>query len=213
MLEIIPGATSWGLIIFLVILSFWQPITCAVIIIIFDFYWIIRTIYLTTLLIMAYKRLSQERGRDWLADCQDLSPSRDWKKIRHLIIFPIYKEGLEILRPSLEALKACHYPKDKMIVVVAFEERSSHSRERAKILEAEFKADFFGYLSTFHPDGIPGEGRIKGANATWAAKEAREFLDAKEIAYEDIIVSCFDADTCVDKEYFGCLTFIAPCLP
>ncbi len=27
-----------------------------------------------------------------------------------------------------------------------------------------------------HPDGIPGETRTKGANATWAAKKAKEFL-------------------------------------
>jgi len=206
-LEITPGAISWGIILFLIAISVWRPIICAVLIIIFDFYWIIRTVYLTTLLIMAYKKLSQQKSRDWLSDCQRLKSASDWQSVYHLIIFPVYKEGLEILRPSLQALKQCRYPKDRMIVVVAFEERYASSREKAKVLEEEFQKSFLGYLSTFHPDGIPGEARTKGANATWAAKHAKDLLTAKSIPYEDVIVSCFDADTCVDKEYFSCLTY------
>jgi len=206
-LEIIPGFISWGIIIFIIVFSFWHPVLCATAIIIFDFYWLIRTGYLTTLLIMAHRKLLYEKDKDWLAGCQGLSPQKDWQKIYHLIIFPVYKEGLEILRPSLECLRQSHYPKEKMIVVMSFEERHLQSRENAKILEKEFKNIFFGYLSAFHPDGLADEGRTKGANATWAAKQAKEFLSAKLIAYEDVIVSCFDADTCVDKEYFGCLTY------
>ena len=206
-LEIIPGLTSWSIIIFFVLLAIFNPVACAILIIIFDFYWIIRTIYLTTLLIMAYRKLRKQKDRDWLSNCESLAPTQDWSGIYHLIIFPVYKEGPEILSASLEALRQCHYPKEKMIVVVAFEERNSNSRDNAEILESQFKTDFFGYLSTFHPDGIPGEGRTKGANATWAAKQAKEFLDTKGIRYENVIASCFDADTCVDKEYFGCLTY------
>jgi len=206
-LEIIPGFISWGIIIFIIVFSFWHPVLCATAIIIFDFYWLIRTGYLTTLLIMAHRKLFYEKDKNWLADCQGLSPRKDWQNIYHLIIFPVYKEGLEILRPSLECLRQSHYPKEKMIVVMSFEERHLQSRENAKILEKEFKNTFFGYLSAFHPDGLADEARTKGANATWAAKQAKEFLSAKLITYEDVIVSCFDADTCVDKEYFGCLAY------
>ncbi|MDD4939455.1 MAG: glycosyltransferase family 2 protein [Candidatus Omnitrophica bacterium] len=206
-LEIIPACISWGILIFLACLSIFRPILSAILIIIFEFYWNIRTIYLTTLLVLAYKKLSNEKNRDWLSDCVGLAPKKDWAKVYHLIIFPVYKEGLKILRPSLKSLADCQYPKEKMIVVMAFEERSSDSRSNAAILEEEFKSGFFGYISTFHPDGIPGESRTKGANATWAAKQAKEFLDKRSIAYEDILISCFDADTCVDKQYFACLTY------
>lgn len=207
LLEIIPGAISWGIIIFLACLARWQPIACAILIIVFDFYWIIRTLYLTTLLFMGHQKLSRQKGRDWLAACQGLKTRKDWQKIYQLVIFPVYKEGLDILRPSLEALRQCHYPKEKIIVVVAFEERWGLARDNARVLEEEFKSCFYGYISSFHPDGLAGEGRLKGANATWAAKKAREFLSAKGIADESVLVSCFDADTCVEKEYFGCLTY------
>lgn len=207
LLAIIPGGISWGIIVFFALLAVFNPAACAVLIIIFDFYWIIRTTYLTTLLILAYRQLHKQKDRDWLNQCRSQGPGYDWQKIYHLVIFPVYKEGPEVLGPSLEALRLSRYPKDKIIVVSAFEERNPSARQVAAALEEEFKKDFFVYLSTFHPDGIPGERRTKGANATWAAKKAKELLEGKNIAYEDVIISCFDSDTCIDKDYFGCLTY------
>jgi hypothetical protein len=206
-LEIVPGATSWLIILSLVCLSIFRPVVCAVVIIVFDFYWIIRTVYLTTLLLMAHRKLLRDKNKNWLKACQGLSPKHDWQSLHHLIIFPVYKEGIDILRFSLKALLASQYPKDRMIVVMAFEERHKPARETARLLEGEFKKEFLGYLTTFHPDGLPGEKRLKGANATWAAKKAREYLAAKNIALDKVIISCFDADTCVDRQYFGCLTY------
>jgi hypothetical protein len=206
-LEIVPGAITWSIIISLVALAMFRPVVCAIIIIVFDFYWIIRTAYLTTLLIMAHRKLLKQKNKSWLKACERLSPKKDWSKIYQLIIFPVYKESIEIIRSSLEALKASHYPKEKMFVVVAFEQRYKPAVETAKILEDEFKSVFGVYLATFHPDGLAGEKRLKGANATWAAKKAKEFLEEKKIPLDQVIVSCFDADTCVERGYFGCLTY------
>ena len=205
--EILPGALSWGIIVFFILLAVINPVLCAVFIIIFDFYWIIRTIYLTTLLVIAYQRLRREKFRDWLGECKELPNVLEWRKFYHLVIFPVYKEGPEILKSSFEALRNCDYPKDRMIVVLAFEERNPKARENAAILEKEFKKDFFVFLSVFHPDNLPSESRTKGANATWAAKKAKELLDDKMIPYEFVIISCFDADTCVDSKYFSCLAY------
>ncbi|MDI6605693.1 MAG: glycosyltransferase family 2 protein, partial [Candidatus Omnitrophota bacterium] len=212
-LEVIPGSISWGIILSLVILAVFKPVACAVVIIIFDFYWIIRTAYLTTLLVVAYHKLFGQRDRDWLAQCRALAPQKNWQRLYHLVIFPAYRERPETLRPSLEALKASTYPKEKMIVVLAFEERDQQARVNARVLEDEFRSDFFGLLTTFHPDGLAGEGRTKGANATWAAKKAKEFIAAGGINYEDVIVSCFDADTCAEKNYFACLSYHFLTLP
>jgi cellulose synthase/poly-beta-1,6-N-acetylglucosamine synthase-like glycosyltransferase len=207
LLEIIPGAFSWGIIIFLILLAVVNPVACAVIIIVFDFYWIIRTLYLTTLLFMAHNKLHRQRDRSWLKECLSAELKDKFHGLYQLVIFPVYKEGLDILRPSLEAILSADYPKDKLAVIVAFEERNPQSRETAVILEREFKDNFFFYLSTFHPDGIKGEGRTKGANATWAAKKAKEAFGRLGIRDEAVVVSCFDADTCVEKEYFGCLSY------
>ncbi|MCX5711392.1 MAG: glycosyltransferase family 2 protein, partial [Candidatus Omnitrophica bacterium] len=205
--EIMPGALSWGIIITFIIIAFVNPVICAILIIIFDFYWIIRTAYLTILLVMAYRSLHKEKFRNWIEDCEALVPVADWRKVYHLVIFPVYKEPPETLIHSLESLRMSDYPKEKLIVVMAYEERNPLARQNAAILEAEFKDEFFAFLSTFHPDNVPGEKRTKGANATWAGKRAREFLDTKKIGYENVLISCFDSDTCVDPEYFACLTY------
>jgi len=66
LLEIIPGAISWGTIIFFILFAVFNPAACAVIIIIFDFYWIIRTVYLTTLLLMAHLNcIKKKKGIGW----------------------------------------------------------------------------------------------------------------------------------------------------
>ncbi|MDD5059512.1 MAG: glycosyltransferase family 2 protein [Candidatus Omnitrophica bacterium] len=205
--EVIPGGLSWSIIIALILLSIFNPVMGAVIIITFDFYWIIRTAYLTTLLVMAQHRLAKEKNKDWLSRCLKLPPEQGFKELYHLIIFPIYNEGLDILRPSLEALSTTSYLKEKLIVVAAFEERNSSARKTAAILEKEFGKKFGAYLSTFHPDGLEGESRTKGANATWAAKAGKRYIDSQGIAYQRVVVSCFDADTCVEPQYFGCLSY------
>ena len=206
-LEIIPGALSWSIIILLILLSILRPVASAIIIITFDFYWIIRTVYLTTLLIMANHRLSCQRNENWLDHCLELPKDKGFSELYQLVIFPVYNEGLEVLRPSLASLSASNYPKEKIIVVMGFEERNIHAHDNALALEKEFGGKFGAYLSTFHPDGLPGESRTKGANATWSAKAARKFIDAQRIPYEHVVISCFDADTCVESEYFGCLSF------
>ncbi|MDP2912998.1 MAG: glycosyltransferase family 2 protein, partial [Candidatus Omnitrophota bacterium] len=49
--------------------------------------------------------------------------------------------------------------------------------------------------------------KVKGANAAWGAKVLKEFIDSKGIDYGHVVISCFDADTCAEKEYFSCLAY------
>jgi hypothetical protein len=74
-------------------------------------------------------------------------------------------------------------------------------------LKETYGGRFFEFIVTRHPDGIAGEIKAKGANATWGARALKAFLDPKGIDYEDVVISCFDADTCAAREYFGCLAY------
>ena len=132
----------------------------------------------------------------------------DWTTIHHLVIFPTYREGIEILRSSLNALLQADYPSKRMVVVLAFEEREGiPAYRKAKALRKEFGTSFGALFTTFHPDDIPGEARVKGANMAWAARQVRGYFDQEKIPYDRVILSAFDADTCVDRQYFGCLTY------
>lgn len=204
-LEILPGALSWFTILSSIILSFLKPSVIAIFIICFDVYWLIRVCYLAFYLISSYKKLKNNIYTDWLALCQKLPK---FKKIYHLVIIPTYKEEIEILKPTFEALAISRYPKQKMMVVLATEERDQkRARNNAKIIKKLYEDKFDEFLVTEHPKDIIGEIAGKGSNETWAAKCAKKVIDKKKIPYEDIIISVLDADTCVHPEFFGCLTY------
>jgi len=215
--EILPGTITWTFLFASVYFSFTEPLMVAIFIIIFDLYWMIKVFYITAFAIFGYRRIRIWKSINWLSKCKELKEKEfakdeniltDWRKIYHLVIMPTYKEGLEILEPSINSILNSDYPKERIIFVAAFEERGGEKAvERAKALEEKYKDKFFAYITTFHPEGIAGEAKVKGANASWAAEEARIFLDEQKIGYENVIVSTFDSDTCIHPQYFACLAY------
>jgi len=208
--EIIPGFLTWATLGSLFILAFIRPLWVAIFVITFDLYWVVRICYLTFLLVFAYRRLGIEKKMDWLERCRSAGQvdGLEYKNIYHAVLFPAYKEGLDILIPSITALERSNYSREKMIVVLSVEERAGDEAwANALFLKEKFKGIFFHFMITRHPENIPGEVTVKGANAAWGAKELKNFLDTKKIDHEHVIISCFDADTCAEKEYFGCLAY------
>ncbi len=206
--EILPGAFSFGVLIASVILSWRAPILIAVFIIVFDVYWLIRISYLSVHQISSYKQMKKNLKTDWLVKLDRL-PGGRWKKIYHLIILPTYKEELEIIRTTLRSLIESDYPKEKMVVVLATEERAgSEILNLIKKIEDEFSKEFFQLLITIHPKNILGEIAGKGSNVAWAVKEVKEkIITPFKIPQENIIVSNFDIDTKPYPQYFSCLTW------
>lgn len=138
-----------------------------------------------------------------LKEAQNL---REYKKIHHAILYVTYKESLALIRQSVGSYASSKMAK-KMIFVFAAEERDEeNSRRNFEILKEEFGNDFLAMIMTVHPKDLPNEIPGKSANATWAAKELKEYLDQRNIAYEDVILSNFDADTVAEKNYFEELT-------
>ena len=139
---------------------------------------------------------------------QNSSLLKDWRTLYQVVILPTYKEELETLQQSILACQKAAWPKEKMIVVLAIEEREGEpAQEKAAILEKQFKNTFFQFLITKHPKDLQGEMKAKGANVTFAAQKLQKFLDKNKINYEDVIVSTFDADTRAHKQYFACLAY------
>ncbi|OGE80288.1 MAG: hypothetical protein A2660_01130 [Candidatus Doudnabacteria bacterium RIFCSPHIGHO2_01_FULL_45_18] len=152
------------------------------------------------------KKLYQEQ-----MNCLNNLPAErnlDWKRIYHVIILATVKENLEVLESSIASYVAADYDHSKIIMVLATEERGgAEAWERAQILANKFDDKFYKFLISKHPDGIAGEAKVKGANITWAAKVTQKFLDEQSLAYENVIISAFDSDTTVSRNYFAHLTF------
>ena len=205
--EIFPGALSWGTLILVIVLSWKKPLWVAIFIIFFVLYWLFRTIYFSFHLRAGYQRMRKYEKTDWLKKISQLKSN--WKDIYHLVIFPMYKEPLEIVRDTFSALKNSDWPKNKMIIILTVEERGGEQAKKvAEKIEKEFGNNFFKFLVTWHPAGLPGEIAGKGSNETWAAKEAEaKIIDPLKIPYQNILVSSLDSDTCVFPKYFSCLTY------
>ncbi|MEK7390860.1 MAG: glycosyltransferase family 2 protein [Patescibacteria group bacterium] len=203
--EILPGALSWGSLIGCVVLSYYAPVYAAIFIIIFDFYWLLKTVYLSTYLRQNWRRLKHNRALDWLA----MLANTKYEHVYHLILLPYYKEDAKVIENCLQSLAESRYDKKKFLVVLAAEERAGEESGR-KALDAKkrYQSVFGDFLIIVHPQNIAGEIIGKGSNIAYSVEESRKLiLDARKIPYEDVIVSAFDIDTVVYPNYFACVTW------
>lgn len=245
--EILPGLTSWVILLGMIMLSIFYPFSAAIITISFYLCWLMRILYMTLFLILSYIQLSAERKTDWMArvhgiddvvtyyktlgakhgiltfkqrfslwnHCQELrnllkskSLPASSKDIYHLVIFPVLKETAQIIDPAVAVIARQQFPSKQIIVVFALEERASPEvMLDVHAVTSKFKSELFDCFTVIHPAGMAGEARVKGANVTYAAKEATKYIKSKNIPFENVIVSCFDADTVVGPNYFACLTY------
>ena len=130
------------------------------------------------------------------------------RELYHVIIVPIVNEARDIYEPGIQSFVHQRFPSQRMLVVLAVEGRAMDGRTAAAWeVQRRYRDHFLDFLVVIHPDGLPGEARVKGANATSAARAAATYLSDRGIPFERVIVSCFDADTVVSPEYFACLTY------
>ncbi|HON16454.1 MAG TPA: glycosyltransferase family 2 protein [Spirochaetota bacterium] len=204
--EILPGAFSWATIIIAVVASYFWPFYAAVFIIAFDVFWLLKTAYLSIHLKENWKRLKEHMNTDWVEKLKNFK----YEHIYHMIMLPFYKEDESIVEKTLLALLESEYNPKKFIVVLAAEERAGQEPlVIASNMKKKYGKRFGHFLVTVHPDGIEGEIAGKGSNIAYAAERARiEILDKYKIPYHEVLVSAFDIDTIVYKQYFACLTWM-----
>lgn len=208
--EIIPGAFVWLTFFSIIVLSILKPNFIIYFIIVFLIYWIIKISYWFIFLFISFKKFKSTINIDWFNKLKKL---KNFNQIYHLIFIPTYKEPFEILNETFKSILNSKYPKDKMIIVLACEERDKlNARDNALKIIKKFGHCFFKLIITFHPDPIkhkikdeiPG----KGSNIAYAGRIVKKFIDKEKIPYKNIIVSSFDADTQVHPQYFSYLTYI-----
>lgn len=207
--EILPGALCWGVLALGIVTSFLAPIAAAIFIIFYDLFWLTRVLILSTLTIIAYRKLSKNQKVDWQKRCRKLGEKDglSLKNVYHLIIIPYVNEGLEILEPTIQNLQNTNYPTDRIIISMSCEKRAGEENwESAEILKEKYGKNFAGFLTAVHPDNLEGEMKAKSGNANWGLKNALKFLKENNIDPIQVIVSNFDCDTRAHHEYFGCVT-------
>ena len=222
--EMLPGILAWLTLIFMFLFSWLLPVWVSIFIILFDIYWVMKTVYLSLHLRATFMEMRRVMKVNWLAKIREEMPDAtagdaahpSLDDIHHLVILPMYDEPYEVVSETFVSLTRVNYDKKKLLVVLALEDKAGDgARATGTKLQHEYGAAFGKFLITHHPAGLPGEIPGKGSNEAWAGAQAkREIVDIQTATYpkglapENVLVSVFDIDTQVFPEYFSRLTYV-----
>ncbi len=124
-------------------------------------------------------------------------------QVYHAVIVTMYNETLDTLVPTLQSVVDTTFPKKRMILVLAYEERGGEEAEKvARTLEKNFKHKFGEFILAKHPANIKKEVVGKGGNITNAGKVLKKYVHEKGMRYSDVIVTTLDSDNRPHKCYF-----------
>ena len=125
----------------------------------------------------------------------------------HLVFLPTYKEPVNIIDATLRQIAKSTYPCDRIMIVLAGEERDREKFEaNAELMKKKYGNVFGHFFVTVHPTGLPDEIPGKGSNLNYSGRRIQAELDRLGIQYENVIASSLDVDTVVHPQYFAHLT-------
>lgn len=206
LLEILPGFVSWNLILF----PYWGiliiPNVVAYFVLFFNIYWFYQSLQIAVTVIISHLRVQASMQFDWIGDIKSFP---DWKKVRHVIIIPTYKEPLHILERTFQSLADQDLPLKQLIVVLAMEKKEPEADRIPKInvLRKKFGKLFGQLIFTVH-ELTPGEVAGKASNERYAAIWVKKnLIDAKDLDINYYTVTSCDADHKYHPKHFACLTF------
>lgn len=203
-LEILPGFLAWMLILSPLWGSILIPTQLAYFILFFDVYWLYKSFSLVVTATIASRRIGKSQKQDWYTKAKTLSHISE---VNHILIILNYKESVEKLRKTFDALSLQTFPTKQLHIVLAMEEREAEAKQRGEILIKEYKHTFGSIFATYHPD-VVGEVKGKSSNEAYAGRVAYQKLfqeGSLDINYATI--SSVDADSIFDRQYFACLSY------
>jgi len=203
-LEIVVPSLSWILITMPLWLSIWHPALVAYLIITFDVFWFYKSFTLALHAVQSFVTMNAHVKIDWLKQAKTLE---GFKTIHHVVIIPEYHEPMHVLRRTLDYLSKQDIPKDKLIVVLATEQKDDQAIQTSSILKQEFENKFGRFLVTSHPlekNELAG----KSSNMAYAAKKVVNNLQEWNIPIANTTITSCDADALMHPKYFSYLSVL-----
>jgi len=202
LLEIFVPSLSWLFITMPLWLSFWHPALVAYLIITFDVFWFYKSFTLAYHAIQSFVTMNAHVKIDWLTLAKKVP---HFSEVYHVLIIPEYSEPIHILRRTLENLTKQDFPKEKLIVVLATENKDPEATHTGALLKKEFASHFGKFLVTRH---VLSQGEVAGksSNMAWAARDVVQKLKVWRIPLTFTTVTSCDADALLHPKYFSYLT-------
>src|SRR3990167_1124545 len=160
----------------------------------------IKTVYFAAI---SFNLLKKAGKIHWLKKLEKEKSHRDYY---HYIIITNYKESVSKMDETLKYIKEQHYPKDRISIILAMEEREGQpAKERSAILSKKYAADFREFDTTYHRL-IPGEIVGKASNETYAAKFIDRLITKNNLDRKKVLITVCDADSLLPSDYLSYLT-------
>ncbi len=232
--EILPGLLSWSILILPFVLSIFNPRLTVFFIISYMLLWFAKSLGMSVRAIQGWRMMDKQKKLDWpsllrevqLEEQIDKQLARpDWhlsnlkllkekpRKVKpddvtHVVMIATYKEAREVLVPTIESVLASNYDLNRVILVIAHEQRGgAEVKKRVDGLISEYKSQFQDAFAVEHPADIPGEVIGKGGNITYAARKLESYLEDKNIKPINVILTTLDADNHPHPGYLAALTY------
>ena len=204
LLEILPGFVSWNLILFPFWGSFVFPTVVAYLVLAFDVLWFYKSASAGVAAIISYFKIEAAKKYNWLNDIQTL-PNFD--KVYHIHLIVNVNEPSHILERSMEAIASQDFPRERLVVVLAMEEREKGAIEKAEALIKKYEGRIGRIYYTLHPL-LTGEVRGKSSNESYAARWVKKKLvDEEGLDINFLTITTSDADSVMHAKYYTYLTW------
>ena len=206
--EAAPGLATW----ILLLAPAWIPIVfglsgalfVAVAVLIFDVYWLLRSVTVITGVLSTYRKMRRDMATDWLARCRADEGNGDVHPLSyfHLSLIPTYKEPYHVLEKTLQAIVDAAYPADKKLVGIITRETDELGFENVARLKAKFGDQLRGFYHVkdpLEPDIVIG----KSAAMNWGGRWMVRVLTDEGYDLNKVLITDLDSDYRVHPQYFA----------
>lgn len=126
-----------------------------------------------------------------------------WKDLQHIIIIPIYTEPYDVIEEAvLSVIHNDYRYKENITILLATEARAPHADSHAEEI-IKNHGSRASIINIVHPDWLENEGKVKGANITYAI---RAYEKMRNLDPAQTFISTIDTDTKVEKRFFSIVT-------
>ena len=206
--EAAPGLVTW----ILILAPAWIPIifqlpgalAVAAAVLVFDVYWLFRSITVVTGVYSTLWRMRRDMAKDWLAICllDQKAGLTDPLQYYHLSIIPTYTEPYHVLERTVRAIVDSNYPAELKLVGIITRETDKPGWENV----ARLKAKFGGQLRGFYHIKDPLEPGIvvgKSAAMNWGGRWMVRVLTEEGFNLDQVLITDLDSDYRVHPQYFA----------
>src|SRR5438128_2815649 len=210
--EAAPGAFTW----IMLFAPAWIPIVfklpgaifVAVVVLIFDAYWVLRAVSVVTGVYSTMLRMRRDMRKDWLALCRQpaLGAGADPLQFLHLCVVPTYTEPYHVLERTVQAIVDANYPDELKLIGIITRETDKPGWENV----ARLKEKFGGRVRGFYHIKDPLEPGIvigKSAAMNWGGRWMVRVLTEEGYDLSKVLITDLDSDYRVHPQYFAWISW------